>query len=297
MFNRPVQTAQVFERIRAAKPARLYVAADGPRPHRVEEVERCAQVRQIATQIDWPCDLFTLFREGNLGCARAVSGAISWFFENEKEGIVLEDDCLPDQSFFEYCTLLLERYRDDQRIGQVCGFNLLPESSPSAADYFPSHFGWSWGWASWRRSWAAYDLQMTSWSRLKEQQLHGQHPFYPERLRLFDQTSEKLWRETWDYQWHYTLASQGQLSMIPAVSLVQNIGFTADATHTLSSDPRRSRSASRLNVNQNIRHPEFMLADPRYESSLIKAAHAGAWRQRFLGRVRRGLSQLRFLKR
>lgn len=296
MFNRPEQTGRVFERIRAAKPARLYVAADGPRPDRADEASRCAQVRQIATRIDWSCDLFTLFRQKNLGCALAVSGALSWFFEQESEGIVLEDDCLPDQSFFAYCTVLLQHYRDDQRIGQVCGFNLLPESSPSAADYFPSHFGWSWGWASWRRSWAAYDLQMTSWSRLKQQKLHRQHPFYPQRLRLFDQTREKLWRETWDYQWHYTLASQGQLSMIPAISLVQNIGFTSDATHTFSTDPRRSKPASPLKVDHNIRHPEFMLADPQYESALIKAAHAGAWRQRILGRVRRGLSRLRLLK-
>ena len=280
VFNRPEQTGRVFEAIRAARPHRLYVAADGPRPDRPGESERCAEVRTIATAVDWPCELVTLLREQNLGCAEAVSSAVSWFFNQESEGIILEDDCLPDRSFFSYCTVQLERWRDDNRVGQICGFNLLPETSPRGSDYFPSHFGWSWGWASWRRAWQSYELTMASWLRLKKLGLHCQHPFYPERIRLFDITASSGWQASWDYQWHYALASQGQLSLIPAVSLVENIGFTADATHTFSADARRTRPASSLPAPNQWRNPEFLLPDPHYEASLIRAAHAGSFRRR-----------------
>lgn len=288
VFNRPAQTARVFEAIRQARPSRLYVAADGPRLDRPSDLQACAQTREITTRIDWPCQLHTLFRDSNLGCAQAVSQAITWFFEQEEEGIVVEDDCLPDSSFFPYCSYLLERYRHDQRVGQICGFNLLPVES-AESDYFASHFGWSWGWGAWRRSWSAFDLRMTSWPELKRTGLHRQHPFYPERCRIFDAAHEWMWRQTWDYQWHYALASQGQLSLVPAVSLVQNIGFTADATHTFAADPRRAKPASSLLVTQDLRHPGFLLANPLYEANLIRAAHAGAWKERILAKVKRVL--------
>jgi len=294
VFNRPEQTDRVFQAIRAAQPARLYVAADGPRNNRDGEAERCEQVRKIATTVDWPCELFTLFRASNLGCAHAVCQAIQWFFSCEAEGIILEDDCLPDLSFFPYCTQLLERYRIDTRVGQICGFNLLPEYSPLASDYFPSHFGWSWGWASWRRAWEAFDFSMALWGDMKALGLHRQYPFYPERVRLFDGVlSGEIADSCWDYQWHCALASQGQLSMVPSVNLVQNIGFTQDATHTQTSDARRSRVASSIEGGEIIRHPSFMLANPAYEARLIQVAHAGATRQRLNAVVRSVLNQLR----
>src|SRR5690349_2048344 len=123
VFNRPETTARVFEAIRAAQPPRLYVAADGPRASRIGESERCDLTRRIASAVDWPCDITTLFRAANLGCKNAVSSAISWFFEHEEEGVILEDDCLPDPSFFRYCDELLAHYRDDTRIGLISGNN------------------------------------------------------------------------------------------------------------------------------------------------------------------------------
>ena len=287
VFNRPEQTRRVFEAIRAARPPRLYVAADGPRPDRPGEAERCEQARRIATAVDWPCQLQTLLRDCNLGCGRAVSEAISWFFASEAEGIILEDDCLPAGSFFRLATELLERYREDQRIGQVCGFNLLPEASPDGVDYFTSHFGWNWGWASWQRAWKFFDPEMSGWPRLKQRGLHLQYPFYAERVRLFDSTFRHGCQDIWDYQWHHALASQGQLSMIPSVSLVQNIGFTSDATHTQTADTRRSQPASSLDDDVALRHPEFLLASPDYERQLIRAAHSGAWREHIVARLRR----------
>ena len=276
VFNRPERTHQVFQAIRAARPSQLFLAADGPRSDRSDDAERCRKVRAIATAVDWPCEVQTLFRDHNLGCGRAVSEAISWFFGQVPEGIVLEDDCLPDQSFFGYATTLLERFRQDSRIGQVCGYNLLPEQSPAESDYFPSHFGWSWGWASWRRSWQNFDLAMTSWPTLKASGQHLQYPFYRERIRVFDQTHAGE-IDTWDYQWHYALSAQGQWSLIPSRNLIENIGFGSDATHTNATDSSRAKPAQSLPAGDRLRHPALLLPNPAYERALIRAAHPPFW--------------------
>ncbi len=123
IFNRPDTTAKVFEAIREARPPKLYIAADGPRPNRAGEKDRCEVTRAIATQVDWPCEVKKLFRDENLGCGKAVSEAITWFFENEPEGIILEDDILPHPDFFPYCDEMLEKYRDNDRVGIISGHN------------------------------------------------------------------------------------------------------------------------------------------------------------------------------
>ena len=291
-FNRPETARRVFAAVRAARPARLFFACDAPRSDRPGEAERVAEVRAILQGVDWPCEVRTKFPESNLGCGPGVSSAISWFLGEAGEGIILEDDCLPDASFFDYCTSMLDRFRGDQRVGQVCGFNLLPEASPLSSDYFPSHFGWCWGWATWRRAWKSFDPSMEGWNRLKRLGLHRQHPFYRERVRVFDLESNLGLANTWDYQWHYALASQGMLSLVPSVNLVRNIGFTADATHTVDPDPFRSRSAAALVVNSHLRHPEFMLANPAYEQALIRAAHPGPWRRWVVPKFRRLMAKV-----
>ena len=163
VFNRPDTTAQVFETIRQAKPARLYVAADGARKEKDGELERVAMVREIATTVDWPCEVKTLFQDKNLGCKNAVSSAISWFFEHEEQGIILEDDCLPSADFFDFCENNLEKYRSDTRIMMIAGTNYLPSENLRVPFFFSEHFI-IWGWATWRRAWQLYDLEMSSWN-------------------------------------------------------------------------------------------------------------------------------------
>jgi len=234
IFNRPDTTKQVFEAIRKAKPPRLYVAADGPRINKPGEMEKVEQVRRIATQVDWDCEVKTLFRVENLGCGKGVSGAINWFFENEEKGIILEDDCLPSQSFFWFCDLLLHRYEDDMRVWQICGFNPL-EIFPSENHFLFSKYGPVWGWASWKRVWRYYDYNISLWPKLKE---NGKYNTFCDnffesnwRLRVFDDVhSMKI--NTWDYQWSFTKLVHSGLSIIPSVNLVQNIGFSEEATHT-----------------------------------------------------------------
>jgi hypothetical protein len=149
VFNRPDTTSQVFEAIRKARPPKLYVAADGPRLDREGELEKCAQVRAIATAIDWPCELHTLFRDLNQGCKIAVSTAITWFFEHEEQGIILEDDCLPSQSFFLFCQEMLNHYKNDTRVWHVAGVYPFATDSRDCNAYCFSEYSPIWGWATW----------------------------------------------------------------------------------------------------------------------------------------------------
>lgn len=240
VFNRPDTTAQVFEAIRQAKPPRLYVAADGPREGREGEADRVAKVREIATAVDWPCEVKTLFREKNLGCKYAVSGAITWFFEQEEQGIILEDDCLPSQSFFWFCEELLNRYKDDERIFIISGYNKQQQWGSKSNSYFFSSLGGIWGWASWRRAWKNYDIEMQGLEYLVregffEQNL-GKLVGQIRQEQLVNAKNKMLRGEidTWDYQWGFSRHKHRALACVPRVSLIANIGFGQDATHTAS---------------------------------------------------------------
>ena len=250
VFNRPDTTAQVFDAIRKAQPPRLYVAADGPRADRAGEAERVARVREITAAVDWPCEVKTLFRGENLGCKYAVSGGISWFFDHEEQGIILEDDCLPSQSFFWFCEEMLKRYREDESIMAITGTNIT-KNLIFDADYFFSKYALMWGWATWRRAWEKYDRDLAGWEDLRASRWLksldiGGLPFEFTWRRIFDQTL-RAEIDTWDYQWIYSCWISNGLTIAPAKNLIRNLGFCDDATHTFSDDPHRS----------NLRHVEM----------------------------------------
>jgi hypothetical protein len=242
VFNRPATTARVFEAIRAARPALLFVAADGPREGRPGEAERCAEARAIATAVDWPCEVTTLFRDGNLGCKRAVSSAIDWYFGEVPEGIILEDDCVPDPTFFVYATEVLARYRDEPRVMTVSGDNFISATWQPDASYYFSVVPHIWGWGSWRRAWAHYDVEMSDWVHERDEGLLGRRfPGAPASQRYWTTIFDRVARgeiDTWDYQWVYTMFKQGALSCMPKVNLVSNIGFGPEATHTTNPEAK-----------------------------------------------------------
>lgn len=235
VFNRPDTTAQVFEAIRKAKPPRLYVAADGPRVDRAGEAERVSKVREIATAVDWPCDVKTLFREENLGCKYAVSGGISWFFEHEEQGIILEDDCLPHPDFFTFCETLLDRYATDDRVWVITGDNFQNGVRRGEASYYFSRYNHVWGWASWRRAWHKADMDIRFWPEWKTSTAWRE--FWPDSLarkyweKMFD-LMHRAMIDSWDYPWMASVWYYGGLTATPNVNLVSNIGFGEDATHT-----------------------------------------------------------------
>lgn len=242
VFNRPDVTQQVFEAVRQAKPPRLYIAADGPRPDRPGDKSATAEVRAVFEQVDWPCEVKTRFLTSNLGCRNAVSSAIDWFFNHEEQGIVLEDDVLPSPAFFAYCDLMLERYKHDERVFSVVGNNLVEPWYQHPESYFFSKVFFVWGWASWRRAWKHYDVSMAQWP---ETRLHiNQVPYKPaQKLHhaywdlVFDLTYKQQIATCWDHQWTYTHWVHNALCVTPSKNLVLNIGFGTEATHTSVTEP------------------------------------------------------------
>ena len=235
VFNRPDLTEAVMRRLAEVRPRRLFVAADGPRADREGEADACERTRHVASQPDWPCEVTTLFRDENLGCGRAVSDAISWFFEHVEEGIILEDDCLPDPTFFEFCAFHLHRYRDDPRVGTVSGNFFLPPSLRLERPYFFSRYAQIWGWATWRRTWERYHFDLSfcpeeEWRRALETACPN-----PLESRYWWQIIRALLTktiDTWDYQLMAASFRESWLHVTPSVNLVRNLGYRADATHT-----------------------------------------------------------------
>jgi len=236
IFNRPDTTRRVFAEIRKVKPEKLFIAADGPRPNRPDDMENCRLAREIAQKIDWPCEIKTLFREENLGCGVALSSAISWFFENVEKGIILEDDCLPNPSFFPFCEELLERYKDDERIMEISG-NFVQQKNrgfKTKDSYYGSILPFLWGWATWRRAWKKFDFNLTMWPEVKKSKILVpvfKNPAAYERWSgVWDQyRDEKV--NNWDAQWVFVCAMNRGICINPTVNLVSNIGFGGDTTH------------------------------------------------------------------
>lgn len=232
VFNRLDTTKQVFEEIRRAKPPRLYVAADGARDDKSGEAETTQSVRDYVMQnVDWDCEVKTLFRDKNLGCKYAVSSAISWFFENEEQGIILEDDVVPNQDFFYFVENNLEKYKNDHRVMMVSGMNYFSDSSLDTP-YFFSEYMNIWGWGSWRRSWNLYDVDMPEWSK-SEVKKDIQNKYFSSYIwrylrNIFNMIEEKR-INTWDIQWFFCCLYNHGVCIVPKVNMVTNIGV--DGTH------------------------------------------------------------------
>ena len=269
IFNRPDLTERSFAIIKAAKPSKLFLAADGPRPGIAGEAELCRQTRQIVLDhIDWDCELHTLLREDNLGCMNAVSSAISWLFKNVEEGIILEDDICPDGTFFPFCEEMLKRYKSDESITQISGVNLKPEEINNES-YFFSKVGGIWGWATWRRVWEHYDVNIDSWDdkqvRKNIKQFLGKNDWFT-RIRGSFEMVHKKQLDTWDYQWVFTQMKLRGLAIIPGKNLIENVGFRADATHTHSSNELLESKMKINALNFPLIHPTEVISNDEYTS-------------------------------
>ena len=235
IFNRLDTTEKVFEAIRKQKPKFLYIAADGARKNREDDIENCKKTRAIIERIDWDCELKTLFREENLGCGKAVSGAITWFFENVEMGIILEDDCLPHDDFFPYCQELLIRYKDNKDIKMISGDNFQNGIKRGDASYYFTAYTHIWGWASWRRTWQEYDFTLSDITEKEfRKSLRYYFPIWQERQIWLDKfiSMKKSLIDTWDYQFTFNVWKNKGLNITPNVNLISNIGFGENSTHT-----------------------------------------------------------------
>lgn len=235
IFNRPDTTERVFAEIAKARPSTLLVIGDGPRFSRKGEVDQVLAARGIINKVDWPCDVLTNFSDINLGCKKRVSSGIDWVFSKVDEAIILEDDCLPHPTFFIFCQEMLERYRFDDRIAMVSGDNFFLDRMTMAESYYFSRYMHIWGWASWRRAWKDYDVEIRDWPQVRRIGFleaaignHGERAYW--RHAFEDVYQGRL--DTWDYQWVLSSWLQSRLAIMPAVNLISNIGFGPAATHT-----------------------------------------------------------------
>jgi len=270
VFNRLDTTTLVFSAIKKMQPSRLYIASDGPRDSHPSEMKAVSDVREfLLSNIDWDCEIATLFNDSNLGCKTSVSNAINWFFGQEEMGIVLEDDCLPSQSFFQYCQELLFKYEHDQRIFLITGYNKQNEWKVSENDYFFSNLGGIWGWASWRRAWEHYDVNLSDIDHFISQDGFQkslgnslgdlkQHMIYNSVIR--DNV------DTWAMQWGYARHKNNALTCIPSVSLIKNIGFGEGATHTFGDN---LDGVAEHEITFPLRENHFIVSDESYDELLF----------------------------
>jgi hypothetical protein len=264
IFNRPETTARVLAEIARARPRRLLVVADGPRADRAGEADRCAAARAVIDRVDWDCEVLRNYSDVNLGCGRRPATGISWVFEQVEEAIVLEDDCVPHPTFFRYCEELLRAYRDDERVMHVGGSGFQRGAAGPYSYFFSRHYP-SWGWASWRRAWRHFDMSLRLWPGLRPgpwlADVLGDDRLVEHWRTMFDRThaagGDVSW---WDFQWTFACWSQSGLSILPYVTLVSNIGFGPDATHTRRpSDPIANLPATEMAFP--LRHPPYVLRD------------------------------------
>lgn len=261
-WRRPHTLRLVIDAIRLVAPTRLYVACDGPNADRPGEAEKVAATRAVIEhEIDWPCQIERLYSDVNQGCRLGVSRAITWFFEQVEEGIILEDDCVPHPDFFPYCATLLERYRHDTRVWCISGNNFQNGPWRGDGSYYFSRIPLIWGWATWRRCWQHYDATLSQWPALRGSGHLAMIFEDPVERDYWSAIWQRLYDEeqpdTWDYQWGFACIANGGLSAEPNRNLVSNVGFGEDATHTTGvADPTL--------VEQGIRelhHPLFVLRD------------------------------------
>lgn len=283
IFNRPDTTEQVFEEIRKAQPPRIYIAADGARSNRPGEKELCEKTRLITQKVDWDCDVKTLFRTENLGCGKAVSQAITWFFDNEPEGIILEDDILPHPDFFPYCDELLEKYRNDENIQLITGRNNFFNDYTSDHSYYMSSYFHIWGWASWRRVWNTYEFDAARLSKeIFMQKIESRLPRKGASYwsAIFDMMSNHGC-DTWDYQLYFNQILNDRFTIIPYSNLTQNIGFGEKATHTATTDVRQI-----LHKGDKIlplRHPVGIMEDK--SADVVHMKNMGLYKRSILSRI------------
>ena len=270
IFNRPDTTNLVFNEIRKAKPQRLYIGADAARSGRPGETLLCEQARSVINKVDWDCEVKTLFQGRNLGCRAGVPTALDWFFENEQEGIILEDDCLPANSFFKFCDVMLDRYRDNSAIRHITGCNLQFGKKWGADSYYFSNRSHVWGWASWKRVWQDYDKSLSKYDVAE----------FTAKIRTIyrDDFVADCWADiftevkagrinAWAYQLDIGNFFKNGLTIIPNQNLISNIGFGKAATHTI--DENSPYANIPLEEMVGIVHPATIIPQPEADKVIF----------------------------
>jgi hypothetical protein len=288
-FNRPSDTEQCLNAIRAARPSRLFMAVDGPRPNRDREAEAVEAVVKLAERVDWPCDVQVKRNPKNLGCCSGVSSAVSWLFENTDAGIILEDDCVADPTFFPYCSELLERYAEDSRVGMIAGTSNGLRLN-SRASYGFSRYSYIWGWAAWRRSWSLFDPNIADWPMIDAEGLIETLLDNPSEVAFWKPRFANVYAHTgpdnWDYQWMIAHFLNRMACIVPKVNLINNIGSGPESTHMNPFDPDLHRATSPMTFP--MVHPKYLVIDSEADRAAMRDRFSvKPLHRRVIGRLRR----------
>jgi hypothetical protein len=276
IFNRPEVTKRLVAEILKAKPPKVLVFADGPRTDHPDDAELIRATKAVISEAPWECEVLTNYSETNLGTRYRPATGLDWVFQQVEKAMFFEDDCLPHQSFFRFCDELLERYEDDERVMMISGNNFIGSRKSISDSYLFCHYVGIWGWATWRRAWRHYDVDLAQWDTLRETSfltdVLGNEAevalwrFYFDRIRSGE-------TQTWDHQWQFACWAQHGLSIMPATNLVTNIGFGPGAQHYKESDP----ILSGLAVNEMtfpLRHPTTMVRSREVDDFIFQHLHS-----------------------
>ena len=226
---------KVFDSIKKAQPKKLYFVSNAPKNNDFEEYKKISKVRSLVDQIDWDCNVITLFREEYLDVKQSITNSIDWFFLLEEKGIILEDDCVPVQSFYTFCQDLLSYYENDNEVYSIGGCCFFEDLNLPENEYRFSKHAYIWGWATWRRAWKKYDLKMSQWPNYKNTKSF-KSIFRNKLIRYYwINIFNSVYRgqiNTWDYQWVYSVWLNNGITIIPNRNLITNIGFGNDSNFT-----------------------------------------------------------------
>ena len=274
VFSRPETTQRVFERIRKAKPPRLYLIADGPKDR--DQFSICKEVRRIVEEgIDWKCELHKIYSDKNLGCAKRAQTGLDSVFELEDQAIILEDDTLPDHSFFQFCEELLIKFKSEETVFHISGMNLFPQIFTNENSYCFTSIINMWGWATWARAWKHYDLRMRDWEKETKRNEFLNKWCLTKSLKkgmgkMFDLhcNNDDPW--TWDYQWFYACWRNNGLGVLSSKNIVSNIGIGPAATHTVTDIPIELLPEKLGSQIFPLRHPDGIKRDFSIEKKYKK---------------------------
>lgn len=276
-FTRVEQTTKVFEEIKKARPSKIYLYQDGPRIGRPDDVENINKCRLIVEDIDWDCKVYKKYQESNFGCDPSEYISQKWMFETEEYGIVLEDDDVPSQSFFLFCKVLLEKYKNDTRINMICGMNSTDVSEHIDESYLFTRLGSIWGWASWKRVIDTWDgeykwLENEKYISKLKNAINDNSYF---RIVLKNSRSHKLTGKA-----HYesingvSMFLNNRLNIVPKYNMISNIGVGTETTHGVSDVKLLPRLARRLlykkryEIDFPLIHPKYITRDLKFEKKM-----------------------------
>ena len=294
IFNRPDTTEKVFAAIRKARPSKLLVVADGPRSDRPGEAEKCRATRAIIDRVDWDCEVSSNYSNINLGCKARISSGLDWVFEQVESAIILEDDCLPDPSFFPFCEKLLEYYREDERIMVISGDNFQFGRKRTSYSYYCSRYTHCWGWATWKRAWQYYDLEMKLWQEIRDNNWLESILETPQAIKYWQQIFQATYEgriNSWAYRWTFACWLQHGLTILPNVNLVSNIGYGSEGTHTTTgNNPFANIPTEQMQLP--LQHPPFIIRDALADEFTQKTLFNNSVFKRVIKKARKVLHKI-----